>query len=171
MNKFIWVVLFFIWAFVLEEFIRTRSVANIKKLFWILMALSGVFFIVEFIRPRPLPETPHIITVSEATFAEKVEQSDQWVLADFWAPWCGPCLAMLPDLDALSQEFSGRVRFVKINVDENRALAERFRVSGLPQLYLFRDGQAVSGLTGRASRDDLRAWIEGRLALLEVPSG
>lgn len=147
---------------------ETRS--SRKKLFWIVLALIGVFVIAEFIRPRSVPETPHIIVVSEATFAEKVEQSDQWVLADFWAPWCGPCRAMLPDLDALAQEFAGRVKFVKINVDENRALAERFRISGIPQLYLFRNGQAVSGLTGRTSRDDLRAWIEDRLALLEASS-
>lgn len=138
-----------------------------KKGTRILLAGLAVLALAGLLRQRRVPDTPHMIEVNESTFAMEVEQSDLWVLADFWAPWCGPCRAMLPDLDALAQEFSGRVKFVKINIDENPALRDRFRVGGIPQLYLFREGRAVSGLNGRVSRDELRTWLEGRLALLE----
>lgn len=141
-----------------------------KKWIGILLTGLGFLFLAGVFQNRTVPETPHLLDVTETTFAQVVEQSDQWVLADFWAPWCGPCRAMLPDLDALAREFSGRIQFVKINVDENPALRDRFQVGAIPQLYLFRNGQVMSGVSGRVSRDELRNWIEERLVLLEANS-
>lgn len=112
---------------------------------------------------RQVPETAHIAPVTEATFAAEVESAEGWVLVDFWAPWCGPCRVLLPDLDALAAEYAGRVRFVKVNVDENPRLTERFQVKGLPQVYLFRNGQVVTGFAGVSPRAEIRRWIDERI--------
>lgn len=133
-----------------------------KALLFVPLAIGLVYFVAPD-WSRRVPETAHIQEVTTATFDQYVGQVDGWVLADFWAPWCGPCRAMMPDLDALAAEFAGRVSFVKINIDESPELAERFRVNAIPQVYLFRDGGVIAGFNGRASRDDIRDWINQRV--------
>lgn len=113
---------------------------------------------------RHMVETVHMLDVTEDTFAEKVEQADTWVLVDFWAPWCGPCRAMMPELDAVAATNAGRVVFTKVNIDENPGLAERFQVTSIPQVVLFRSGRAVSQFNGYQNRTQIQEWLDRQLA-------
>ena len=83
------------------------------------------------------------VKVSDATFATEVLDSKELVLVDFWAEWCGPCRAIAPVLEELSTELSGKVKIVKLNVDENRSTPESYGVRSLPTMVLFKGGQAV----------------------------
>jgi len=85
---------------------------------------------------------------SEAEFEEQVMQEQLPVLVDFWAPWCGPCQMLAPVLDELAAEYQGRLKIMKVNVDENPGLAERFEIMGVPSMLLFKAGQLVDSFTG-----------------------
>ena len=79
--------------------------------------------------------------VKEDTFTSEVLQSDKPVIVDFWAEWCGPCHAVAPVLDKIVEERDGEVKLVKVNIDEERALAERYGIVSIPTMVLFRDGE------------------------------
>ncbi len=79
--------------------------------------------------------------VKEDTFTHEVLESDTPVIVDFWAEWCGPCHAVAPVLDRIVEERSGEVKLVKVNIDEERALAERYGIASIPTMILFRDGE------------------------------
>ena len=81
--------------------------------------------------------------LSEATFRESTAQG--LTLVDFWAPWCSPCRVVGPVVDQLAQDYDGRVRVAKVNVDDNPGLSAQFRIQGIPALLLLRDGQPVDG--------------------------
>ena len=91
----------------------------------------------------------HIIAVSEENYEREVVQSAVPVLIDFWAPWCGPCMALMPVLEALAPEYQGRIKFVKINGDENPALMKKFGVRALPTMFLFKEGKTVASPKAR----------------------
>lgn len=95
---------------------------------------------------------------TDASFAEDVQASVP-VLVDFWAPWCGPCRVMGPVLEEIARERAGKLRIVKLNVDENPAAPARFQVQGIPTLLLFRHGQPVDRIVGVVSKSALLARL------------
>ena len=101
--------------------------------------------------------------VTDATFAADVEQADVPVLVDFWAEWCGPCRMMNPILEEFAAAHDGRMKVVKLNVDENPEAASRFKVLSIPTMLVFQDGQVVKQMVGAMSRqrldEALAEWV------------
>jgi thioredoxin 2 len=96
--------------------------------------------------PMPIDLKPVIVT--DATFPAEVERSPLPVLLDLWAAWCGPCRVITPVIDELASEQAGRVRFAKLNIDENPATADRFKVRSIPTMLVFKDGREVDRIVG-----------------------
>ncbi|MEM8871331.1 MAG: thioredoxin [Pseudomonadota bacterium] len=100
------------------------------------------------------------VKVTDGTFDDEVVKSDIPVVVDFWAEWCGPCKQIGPALEELSEEFDGKVKIAKVNVDENPGSPSQLGVRGIPALFLFKDGKVVSNKTGAAPKAALQGWIE-----------
>jgi thioredoxin 2 len=105
---------------------------------------------------------PWIVEASQDTFDEEIQASVP-VLVDFWAPWCGPCRMVSPVVERIGQNEAGRLKVVKLNVDEAPQLSDRFEIRGIPLLVLFRDGAEVDRLVGAVPEQQLRQWLEPRL--------
>ncbi|MEZ8007260.1 MAG: thioredoxin [Amylibacter sp.] len=103
------------------------------------------------------------IKVTDDTFEAEVTNSDIPVVVDFWAEWCGPCKQIGPALEELSDEYDGKVKIVKINVDENPNSPAQMGVRGIPALFLFKDGQAIANKTGAAPKAALADWINASI--------
>jgi len=99
--------------------------------------------------------------VTDATFKPEVLESDTIVLADFWAPWCGPCKALAPVLDEIAASWSAQLKVAKINVDENRQAATDFGITSIPTLIFFKDGRVLDRMTGWIPVSQLSRKIEG----------
>lgn len=106
----------------------------------------------------------HVLHISDDTFEAEVLQSELPVLLDFWAPWCGPCKMIAPVLDQLAQEWEGRVKIVKMNVDENREIPAQFGVRSIPTLVVFKNGQVVANRAGALPKPQLEAFINASIA-------
>ena len=104
------------------------------------------------------------VIVDDRTFADVVERSPVPVLVDMWAPWCGPCRMVSPALENLARQYAGKMKLVKVNVDESPAISRRFEVQGIPTLLLVREGEVVARQTGAAPEPTLRAWLDRGLA-------
>ncbi|MDP8911853.1 MAG: thioredoxin [Actinomycetota bacterium] len=93
--------------------------------------------------------------VSESTFEQEVLQSDKPVIVDFWAEWCGPCHAVSPVLDRIAQERGDELKLVKVNIDEEQGLAQRFGIASIPTMILFKDGEPAAAAVGAQPKSAL----------------
>jgi len=108
--------------------------------------------------------TNKISHITDGTFEEEVLKNDVPVLADFWAEWCGPCKTIAPVLEEIAQEYDGRLKVAKIDVDENPATPVRFGIQGIPTMILFKDGEPVERLVGAMPKDQLLSHIRPHLS-------
>jgi thioredoxin 1 len=101
----------------------------------------------------------NVTRIGESQFAGEVEKATSPVVVDFYATWCGPCKMLSPRLDKLAGEFSGKIKFVKVNVDEAQELAGRFQVEGIPTLLFFKNGKLQDRVTGLLPEDALKSRL------------
>lgn len=99
-------------------------------------------------------------TVTDGDFDTEVLKSDVPVLVDFWAPWCGPCKSMIPIVDELSTEYEGKVKVVKMNVDENTDSPGKYNVMSIPTFIIFKGGEAVTTFVGAKSKEDMKKELD-----------
>jgi thioredoxin 1 len=107
---------------------------------------------------------PLVIHTSDATFENDVLKSTEPVLLDFWAEWCGPCKMIAPILDEAANEFKGRLKIAKLNIDENPQTPPRFGIRGIPTLILFKDGKVEAQKVGALSKSQLIAFLDSNLS-------
>lgn len=100
--------------------------------------------------------------ITDSTFDEEVLQCDLPVLVDFWAPWCGPCRAIAPVLEELEQEYTGRIKVVKMNVDDNPTTPGKYGIRAIPTLMLFKGGEMQEQVTGAVSKASLKQMISDK---------
>jgi thioredoxin 1 len=97
---------------------------------------------------------------SDGTFEADVLKADRPVLVDFWAEWCGPCRRLAPTVDALANDYDGKVTVGKLNVDENPNTSARFSIRGIPTILIFKGGEIVESIVGLADKDHLKQLID-----------
>ena len=97
--------------------------------------------------------------VTDSNFDEEINNSPLPILVDFWAEWCGPCKQIGPSLEELSEEYAGKIKIAKVNVDENPVSPGNLGVRGIPALFLFKDGELVSNKMGALPKSALNDWI------------
>jgi len=104
--------------------------------------------------------TSPTVTLNDSNFEKEVTQSNQTVLVDFWAPWCGPCKMIAPLLDEIAAEKAGLVKVAKVNVDENQSLSVKYNVRAIPALLFFKNGQLRDQVVGMTTRKDLLGRLD-----------
>ena len=100
-----------------------------------------------------------VVEVNDASFEQEVLQSDQPVLVDFWAAWCGPCKALSPIVDEVASEYSGKLKVMKMDVDRNQATPMRYGIRGIPALLLFKGGKVADQIVGYVPKDTIARSI------------
>ncbi len=105
----------------------------------------------------------HIHYVTDGSFASDVLQSQTPVLVDYWAEWCGPCKMIAPLLDELAQEYAGKLRVVKLNIDENQETPAKYGIRGIPTLMLFKGGNVEATKVGALSKSQLTSFIDSNI--------
>jgi thioredoxin 1 len=105
----------------------------------------------------------HIHYVTDDTFEAEVLQSQQPVLVDYWAEWCGPCKMIAPILDEIANEYSGKLKVAKVNIDDNQATPAKFGIRGIPTLMIFKNGNVEATKVGALSKSQLAAFIDSNL--------
>ena len=107
---------------------------------------------------------PKPAEVSDANFESEVLKSDVPVLVDFWAPWCGPCRMVAPIVEELADEYNGKVKFVKLNTDDNVATASKYGIRSIPTLLVFKGGDAVEQVIGFRPKSELKRTLDKALS-------
>ncbi|RFT16929.1 MAG: Thioredoxin [Candidatus Saccharicenans subterraneus] len=105
----------------------------------------------------------NLIQATDATFEQEVIKSDLPVLVDFWAPWCGPCLMVAPVIEQIAETYRGRLKVVKVNVDENPGVSARYQIMSIPTLILFKGGQPVDSVVGALPKNQLVNFLSRHL--------
>jgi thioredoxin 1 len=105
-----------------------------------------------------------VLEVSDATFDQEVLQSEQPVLVDFWAVWCGPCKAIAPIVDGVAATYAGKLKVAKVNVDQNGATPSRYGIRGIPALLLFKGGKVVDQIVGYVPQEVIEEKVQRLLA-------
>jgi thioredoxin 1 len=101
-----------------------------------------------------------IVILTDSSFDEEIKSSDEPVLVDFWAEWCGPCKMITPTLEEISTDFAGRLKVAKLNVDDAQGVAQRFEVMSIPTLILFKDGEPCLRIVGAKGKGQLLQEID-----------
>lgn len=104
-----------------------------------------------------------IVSLSEATFDNTINESSKPVLVDFWAEWCGPCKMVAPILEEIAQEYGDKIIIAKLNVEQNPNIAPKFGIRGIPTLLIFKNGEVVATQVGALSKAQLKAFIDPQL--------
>ncbi len=104
-----------------------------------------------------------IITLTDQNFENEVKESQTPILVDFWAEWCAPCRMVAPVLDELAEEFDGKVKIGKLNVDQNRSVAAQYGVMSIPTLILFKNGELVEQMVGAQPKENLQKVMQAAL--------
>jgi thioredoxin 1 len=103
-----------------------------------------------------------ILEVNEQNFEAEIAKSDKPAMVDFWAPWCGPCRMMHPVIEGLADELSGKAVIARCNVDENQGLAQRFGVTAIPTIIVFKNGEQTGSMIGVTSADEIKKKLDSQ---------
>jgi len=110
-----------------------------------------------------MANSKNVLTATDTNLENEVLKNPELTLIDFWAEWCGPCKALGPTIEALADQYAGRVKVYKLNVDENPDAAQRFKIRGIPTVTLLKSGQIVDQLVGNQPKDSFVSAIEKNL--------
>ena len=102
-----------------------------------------------------------VVEVNDSNFTSEVVNADGVVLVGFWAPWCGPCKAMSPVVDSMAEQFGSQYKFCKVNVDENKELAQTYKIMSIPTLMVFKGGMVNNIITGTANSSEILDMLRG----------
>jgi thioredoxin 1 len=111
-----------------------------------------------------MSENENLLVVSDGDFDQLILQSNVPALVDFWAAWCGPCRTVAPVVEELANEYAGKIKVAKLNVDDNKATPSKYGIRGIPTLILFKGGQVVDQIVGAHPKSRIKALIDQALA-------
>ncbi len=103
--------------------------------------------------------------LTDENFEEEVITSKEIVVVDFWAPWCSPCKVVVPIMEELSEEYGGKVKFAKLNVDDNNDSAAKFGIMSIPTIMIFKDGKVMDQIVGAVPKDNVKRIIDKYLSV------